>query len=106
MRITRIAARNRSRAQAFYEGLLLETPTTEFEVADANDAACVITLELASIDDALEFVWANGGRILNPEPIEDGEKCFVSIVDPEGNRVVLIGPRQARLEDQLDTDRR
>ena len=92
-RVRRVPVKNRERAIAFYSALPgvddCEANSLSFEESPDNVAA-LIRIEVAHrLDDALEFVWANGGHVLDPEPITEGSTRRVLVMDCEGNRVAL-----------------
>jgi predicted enzyme related to lactoylglutathione lyase len=41
------------------------------------------------LDDALAFIWSNGGRVLDPAPEEDGAARYALVMDCEGNHLAL-----------------
>jgi predicted enzyme related to lactoylglutathione lyase len=41
------------------------------------------------LDDALAFIWSNGGRVLDPEPGAAGEDRYALVMDCEGNHLAL-----------------
>lgn len=91
-----VPVRNRNRAIAFYSALLgmdlgIEDETfapVRFEECD--DTSALIQLRIASLDAALEIVWSNGGRVLEPERLEETPVRQVLCMDCEGNRLALL----------------
>jgi predicted enzyme related to lactoylglutathione lyase len=94
----RVPVKNRDRAIAFYSALLgvdLERQSTalSFEERGDNESTLLYFNIAKRLDDALEFVWSNGGRILVPEPIVAGRDCCALVMDCEGNRIALYTDR-------------
>ena len=100
-----LPATDRARAAAFYEavfGWQTGTHYPDFEspgligqwVEDrppARDAGPVLWLAVADMSETLERVTRHGGRILEP-PVADGPtRILATIIDPEGNRIGLVG---------------
>ena len=90
-RVRRVPVKNRERAIAFYSslpGVKQQSDTLSFE-EDDNVATC-LRLDVANcLDEALAFVWSNGGCVLEPEPIADGSARRAIVMDCEGNRIAL-----------------
>lgn len=91
-----VPVRNRSRAIAFYSALLgvdlgIEDETSApLRFEERDDAPALIQLRIASLDAALEVVWSNGGRVLEPERLEERPVRKVLCMDSEGNHLALM----------------
>jgi predicted enzyme related to lactoylglutathione lyase len=91
MSITRIPAKDPVRAFAFYAGLLGSDASNRVRFNSPFDCPVTVMLQVSrDLDEVLEFVWASGGSILNPEPLVEGDQCRVAIADSEGNHVLLV----------------
>jgi predicted enzyme related to lactoylglutathione lyase len=94
IRSRRIPVKNRDRAVAFYSTLLgidLERQAHVLTFEEARDnVPTLLHFKVAQrLDDALAFVWSNGGRVIEL-PSEVGEREGRALVmDCEGNRVAL-----------------
>ena len=98
MTVTRIPAKDHLRAFAFYAGLVGREAARKFHFVRVVGGPKPVTLELdCDMDEVLEFVWANGGSILNPEPLVQGDRCHVAIEDSEGNAVMLVASTREAL---------
>jgi predicted enzyme related to lactoylglutathione lyase len=94
MRTRRVPVKDRERAIAFYSALLgidLEQQSQALLFEERrHDASALLHFNVADrLDDALAFVWSNGGRVLEPEPIAAGQQRCVLAMDCEGNRIAL-----------------
>jgi predicted enzyme related to lactoylglutathione lyase len=94
----RVPVKNRDRAIAFYSALLgvdLERQSTALSFEErGDDGSPLLHFNVAKrLDDALAFVWSNGGRVLEPEPIVAGHNRCVLVMDCEGNRIALYTDR-------------
>jgi len=88
--IAQMRVKDCARARAFYRGLLGREDLDLDFAAETQASTANLTLEVSrELDEVLEFVWANGGRIVEPEPVIDGERFLVPIIDTEGNQVVV-----------------
>ena len=92
-RVRRVPVKNRERAIAFYSALPgvddRQSTVLSFEESPDN-VASLLRIDVANrLDDALAFVWSNGGRVLDPEPVADGDARCAWVMDCEGNRVAL-----------------
>ena len=92
-RARRVPVKNRERAIAFYSSLPgvddRQSTALTFEESPDN-VATLLRIDVSDrLDDALAFVWSNGGRVLDPEPINDGDARCAWVMDCEGNRVAL-----------------
>jgi predicted enzyme related to lactoylglutathione lyase len=93
MRIRRVPVKNRERAIAFYSALpgvdIGQSDALAFEERD-NTVAGLLRFDVANrLDEALAFVWSNGGRVLEPEPTAGGSDRCALVLDCEGNRIAL-----------------
>ena len=89
----RVPVKNRDRAIAFYSALLgadLKQQADVLTFEERNeDVPTLLHLTVSRrLDDALAFVWSNGGCILQPEIDVDRNGC-VLVQDCEGNHIAL-----------------
>jgi predicted enzyme related to lactoylglutathione lyase len=88
-----VPVRNRARAIAFYSALLGidfdRDGAAPVEFQEGVAAAGLIHLRIACLDAALESVWANGGRVLEPERLDEEPVERILVLDSEGNRLAL-----------------
>jgi predicted enzyme related to lactoylglutathione lyase len=94
MRTHRVPVKDRDRAIAFYSALLgidLERQSQALSFEERRqDAPTLLYFNVANrLEDALAFIWSNGGRVLEPEPIVAGDRRCVLAMDCEGNRIAL-----------------
>ena len=100
MRVRRVPVKNRERAIAFYSALPgvdnWQSDALAFEESPDN-VATLLRIDVANcLDEALAFVWSNGGRVLDPEPVAAGSARCALVIDCEGNRVALYAePKRA-----------
>lgn len=92
-RVRRVPVKNRERAIAFYSALPgvddRQSIALSFEESSDN-VATLLRIDVANrLEEALEFVWSNGGRVLDPEPVTDGDARRAWVMDCEGNRIAL-----------------
>lgn len=90
-----VPVRDRNRAVAFYSALLgvdlgVEQKSALLSFEEQTDAAALIQLRIRSLDEALEAVWSNGGRVLEPERLEEFPVRQILVLDTEGNRLALV----------------
>jgi predicted enzyme related to lactoylglutathione lyase len=92
-RVRRVPVKNIERALAFYSALPAadDWQSTALSFEEANDeVATLLRIDVANrLDDALAFVWSNGGRVLDPELCGEGNARYAWVMDCEGNRVAL-----------------
>jgi predicted enzyme related to lactoylglutathione lyase len=90
-----VPVRNRERAIAFYSALLGidldgdESPAPLEFKEESGAASGLIHLRIECIDAALEIVWSNGGRVLEPERLDQEHVDRILVLDCEGNRLAL-----------------
>jgi predicted enzyme related to lactoylglutathione lyase len=94
MRTRRVPVKDRERAIAFYSALLgidLEQQSQALSFEErCQDAPALLYFNVSErLEDALAFIWSNGGRVLEPEPIVAGHRRCVIAMDCEGNRIAL-----------------
>ncbi|HYR62473.1 MAG TPA: VOC family protein [Actinomycetota bacterium] len=89
---------------AFYEtvfGWRIERPYPEFEVPGligqwvsdrpvAPDGGLVAWINVDTIDESLDLVRANGGRVLEAPSPDGPERLLAAIADPAGNAVGIV----------------
>ena len=90
----RVPVKNRDRAIAFYSTLLgvdLEHGGHAMTFEERSDnVSMLLHVNVANrLDDALAFIWSNGGRVLDPEPDDGGAERYALVMDCEGNHLAL-----------------
>ena len=89
---------------AFYETVFswrIERPYPEFEVPGligqwvsdrpvAPDGGLVAWINVDTIDESLDLVRANGGRVLEAPSPDGPERLLAAIADPAGNAVGIV----------------
>lgn len=90
----RVPVKNRDRAVAFYSALLGVDLTRDvqgltFEERGDNVSMLLHMTVANRLDDALAFIWSNGGRVLEAEPSHEGEDRYALVMDCEGNHLAL-----------------
>jgi len=93
-RSRRVPVKNRDRAIAFYSALLgvdleRDAQALTFEERSDNVSTLLHVSVADRLDDALAFIWSNGGRVLDPEPSTAGEDRYALVMDCEGNHLAL-----------------
>jgi len=90
----RVPVKNRDRAIAFYSALMgvdleRQSNALTFEESDENVTTLLHLNVSHRLDDALAYVWSNGGRVIEPEPQVAGDERRALVMDCEGNHVAL-----------------
>lgn len=91
-RSRRVPVKNRDRAIAFYSALLgveHDMQALTFEERSDNVSMLLHVNVANRLDDALAFIWSNGGRVLDPDPSDAGEDRYALAMDCEGNHLAL-----------------
>jgi predicted enzyme related to lactoylglutathione lyase len=94
----RVPVKNRDRAIAFYSALLgvdlgRQSTTLSFDERGDNESTLLHFNIANRLDDALAFVWSNGGRVLEPDAVAAGRDRCALVMDCEGNRIALYTDR-------------